>query len=136
MELAGFYRKFIPNFSAIAIPLLDLTEKGQPNKVKWSDSAQLVFDTLKQLLCAGPILKLPDFRGKFILRTDASGDGIGAVLLQTENEEKLPVAYASRKLKNSEKSYAVIETECLAVVWGITSTCMGKNLSLKQIINP
>lgn len=87
--------------------------------MKWSDSAQLAFDTLKQLLCVRPILKLPDFTQKFILRTDASEDGIGAVLLQTENEEKLPVAYASRKLKNSEKSYAVIEKECLAVVWGI-----------------
>lgn len=119
LGLAGFYRKFIPNFSAIAIPLSDLTKKGQPNKVKWSNSAQLAFDTLKQLLCARPILKLPDFTEKFILRTDASEDGIGAVLLQTENEEKLPVAYASRKLKNSEKSYAVIEKECLAVVWGI-----------------
>jgi hypothetical protein len=53
------------------------------------------------------------------LRTDASEDGIGAVLLKIENEEKLPVAYATRKLHNREKSYAVIEKECLAVVWGI-----------------
>lgn len=84
--------------------------------MKWSDNAQLAFDTLKKLLCARPILKLPNFAQKFILRTDASEDGIGAVLLQTENEEKLPVAYASRKLKYSEKSYAVKENECLAVV--------------------
>lgn len=70
-------------------------------------------------MCARPILKSPDLAQKFILRTDASEDGIGAVLLQTENEEKLLEAYTSRKLKNSEKSSAVIEKECLDVVWGI-----------------
>lgn len=71
------------------------------------------------MLCKRPILKLPDFDRTFILRTDASEDGIGAVLLQLENDEKLPVAYASRKLQDREQSYAVIEKECLAVVWGV-----------------
>ena len=66
LGLAGFYRKFIPNFSAIAIPLSDLTKKGQPNKVKWTENTQLAFDTLKKLLCARPILKLPDFTQIFI----------------------------------------------------------------------
>lgn len=74
---------------------------------------------MKDLLCKRPILKLPDFDRTFILRTDASEDGIGAVLLQLENDEKLPVAYASRKLQDRERSYAVIEKECLAVVWGV-----------------
>lgn len=74
---------------------------------------------MKDLLCKRPILKLPDFDRTFILRTDASEDGIGAVLLQLENDEKLPVAYASRKLQDREQSYAVIEKECLAVVWGV-----------------
>ena len=96
-----------------------MTKKGQPNKVKWTESTQRAFDTLKTLLCDRPILKLPDFERTFILRTDASEDGIGAVLLQIENEEKLPVAYVSRKLQDREKSYAVIEKECLAVVLGI-----------------
>lgn len=74
---------------------------------------------MKDLLCKRPILKLPDFDRTFILRTDASEDGIGAVLLQLENDEKLPVAYASRKLQDREQSYAVIQKECLAVVWGV-----------------
>lgn len=74
---------------------------------------------MKDLLCKRPILKLPDFDRTFILRTDASEDGIGAVLLQLENDERLPVAYASRKLQDREQSYAVIEKECLAVVWGV-----------------
>ncbi|XP_065925002.1 uncharacterized protein [Magallana gigas] len=119
LGLAGFYRKFIPNFSAIAIPLSDLTKKGQPNKVIWTESQQRAFDTLKHMLSERPILKLPEFNETFILRTDAADDGIGAVLLQMEDDEKLPVAYASRKLQPREKAYAIIEKECLAVVWGI-----------------
>nr|XP_034307586.1 uncharacterized protein LOC117682997 [Crassostrea gigas] len=119
LGLAGFYRKFIPNFSAIAIPLSDLTKKGQPNKVIWTESQQRAFDTLKHMLSERPILKLPEFNETFILRTDAADDGIGAVLLQMEDDEKLPVAYASRKLQPRENAYAVIEKECLAVVWGI-----------------
>lgn len=71
------------------------------------------------MLSDRPILKLPEFNETFILRTDAADDGIGAVLLQMEDDEKLPVAYASRKLQPREKAYAVIEKECLAVVWGI-----------------
>lgn len=64
-------------------------------------------------------MKLPEFNETFILRTDAADDGRGAVLLQMEDDEKLPVGYASRKLQPREKAYAVIEKECLAVVWGI-----------------
>ncbi|XP_065924759.1 uncharacterized protein [Magallana gigas] len=88
LGLAGFYRKFIPNFSAIAIPLSDLTKKGQPNKVIWTESQQRAFDTLKHMLSERPILKLPEFNETFILRTDAADDGIGAVLLQMEDDEK------------------------------------------------
>lgn len=61
-------------------------------------------------------MKLPNFQETFILRTDAADDGIGAVLLQMENGGKLRLTYASRKLQEREKLYAVIEKECLAVV--------------------
>lgn len=77
LGLAGFYRKFIPNFSVIAILLTNLTKKGQPNKVKWTESTQQAFD--QDLLCKRPIHKLSDFDRTFILRTDASEDGIGTV---------------------------------------------------------
>jgi len=102
LGLAGFYRKFIPNFSAIAAPLSDLTKKGLPNRIQWGDIQENAFCTLKKLLCAQPILKLPDLEKPFILRTDASDVGIGAVILQSAGGMKLPVAYASRKLLSRE----------------------------------
>lgn len=119
LGLAGFYRKFIPNFATIAAPLSDLTKKGQPNKVNWGSSQELAFSTLKRLLCDFPILKLPDLDQEFTLRTDASENGLGAVILQTSGDTQLPVAYASRKLLPRERNYSVIEKECLAIVWGI-----------------
>lgn len=103
----------------IAIFLTNLTNKGPPNIVKWTDSTQQAIYTLKDLLCKRPILKLADFNRTFIEHTDASEDGIGAVFLQLENKEKIPVAYASRKLQARERSYKVIEKECFAVVWGV-----------------
>lgn len=119
LGLVGFYRKFVPNFSSIAVPLTDLTKKGQPNKVHWSDCHERAFKTLKGALCSFPILKLPDIGQKFFLQTDASDTGIGAVLLQEEDGVKKPVAFVSRKLKKSECAYSVIERECLAIVWAI-----------------
>ncbi|XP_069138991.1 uncharacterized protein [Argopecten irradians] len=120
LGLAGFYRKFIANFAAISVPLTDLTRKGQPNKVVWELPQEAAFETLKRRLASKPILKLVDLEAEFILRTDASDKGLGAILLQEEDGNPLPVAFASRKLKASERAYAVIEKECLAVIWGIT----------------
>ncbi|XP_069140237.1 uncharacterized protein [Argopecten irradians] len=119
LGLASFYRRFIPNFSAIAIPLSDLTKKGLANKVEWNANHEKAFLSLKKMLTSSPVLKLPDLSQEFILRTDASDTGIGAVLLQEENDKAMPVAYASRKLLPREKNYAIIERECLAIVWGI-----------------
>ncbi|XP_060073585.1 uncharacterized protein LOC132553365 [Ylistrum balloti] len=118
--LAGFYRKFVPNFATIAAPLTDLTRKGQPNAVIWKEPQDLAFKTLKKVLSTSPVLKLPDLNSEFILRTDASDNGIGAILLQEVDGVVHPVAYMSRKLKGGEVSYSVVEKECLAVVWGIS----------------
>ena len=120
LGVVGFYRKFIPNFSAIAVPLTDLTKKGQPNKVMWGECQEVAFQTLKKSLVGPPILKLPEFDKSFILRTDASDIGLGAVLLQDSEGEKLPVAYASKKLLDRERNYSVIEKECLGVIWGVS----------------
>ncbi|XP_071486350.1 uncharacterized protein [Diadema antillarum] len=119
LRLAGYYRKFIPNFAAIAVPLTDLTKKGLPNKVEWGNLEQRAFDTLKARLSAPPILHLPNPKLPYILATDASDIGIGAVLMQRIGEGKFPVAYVSRKLSDAERRYAVIERECLALAWAV-----------------
>ena len=119
LGLAGFYRKFIPDFAVIAAPLTDLTRKGFPNKVEWGDTQELDFITLIKLLTSEPILKLPDISKPFILRTDASDCGVGAVLLQCEGTQKWPTAYASRKLIQRERAYSTVEKECLAIVWAV-----------------
>ena len=119
LSLVGFYRKFIPNFACVALPLTDLTKKGQPNTVIWQNVHEHAFQALKHALVKFPILKLPDMSQIFILMTDASDRGIGAVLMQEQNDTKMPVAYASRKLKGSEIAYSTIEKECLAIVWAI-----------------
>ena len=119
LGLAGFYRKFIPNFSRIAAPLTDLTRKGQPKHVTWTDREQVAFDDLKERVTSAPILRLPDFGKQFVVRTDASNTGLGAVILQEYCDGVFPVAYASRKLLEREKNYSVTEKECLAIVFGI-----------------
>ena len=62
---------------------------------------------------------MPNFAAQFILQTDASEYGIGSVLLQEENDLNMPIAYASRKLKASERNYSVIEKECISIVWSV-----------------
>lgn len=118
LGLIGFYRKFVPNFACIALPLTDLTKKGNPTKLVWENCHEIAFRTLKSSLINSPILKLPNLKESFILQTNASDRGLGAVLLQCEGDQKLPVAYASRKLKDSESVYATVEKECLAIVLG------------------
>lgn len=85
----------------------------------WENCHEIAFRTLKSSLINSPILKLPNLKESFILQTNASDRGLGAVLLQCEGDQKLPVAYASRKLKDSESVYATVEKECLAIVWAI-----------------
>jgi len=119
LGLIGFYRKFIPNFATVAVPLTDLTKKDQPNQLNWGEAQDRAFETLKGYIVNPPILRLPDFEKQLILRTDASNTGIGAILLQEESGVKHPVAFASRKLSTRESHYSTIEKECLAIVWAI-----------------
>ena len=119
LGLTGYYRKFIPNYSEITVPLSDLTRKGQPNKIKWEDPQEHAFQTLKSKLANPPILQLPDFTKTFVLRTDASNRGLGAILMQYHDDILHPIAYASRKLSKPEQNYSAIEKECLAIIWAI-----------------
>ena len=115
----SFYRKFIPNCSDIASPLNSMLRKHSSNKLVWGDLQISCFNTLKSKLVDGPILCLPNHSLPFYLRTDASDNGVGAVILQEHNGTKMPVAYASRKLLDRESNYSTIEKECLAIVWAV-----------------
>ena len=116
LGLTGYYRKFIPSYAEVAAPLTDITRKNAPNKVQWSGDCEKAFSMLKGLLCSEPILKSPDFEREFILQTDASERGIGAVLSQRNDAgAEHPVAFYSRKLLPREVRYSTIEKECLAI---------------------
>lgn len=119
LGLTRYYREFIPNYAAKAVPLSDLLRKGQPNKVEWREAQERAYTTLKSELTYSPILRLPDVKKQFFLRTDASDVGIGAVLLQDHAGKLCPVSYASRKLTDRERKYSTIERECLAIVWAV-----------------
>ena len=115
LGLMGYYRKFIPGFADIASPLTDLTKKNAPNRVMWSEECGSAFGKPKNYLCYEPILRSPD-SDKFILQTDASDRGIGAVLTQHDAEgNEHPVAFYSRKLLPREQRYSTIKKECLAI---------------------
>ena len=119
LGLSSYYRRFIPKFAKIAQPLHRLTAKDVP--FVWSPECEEAFKTLKRQLSVPPVLAYPAFDRDFTLETDASSQGLGAVLSQVQADEKLhPVAYASRALNPSERNYSVTELETLAVVWAIT----------------
>jgi hypothetical protein len=83
-ELKGFpriccyYRRFVKGFSQLCTPLIDLTRKGS---FKWSQEAHVTFNRMKEVMRTFPVLSLPDFSQPFILECDASGEGIGSILM-------------------------------------------------------
>ena len=117
LGLASYYRRFVPGFSKVASPLNALTRKSIA--FVWTPECRRAFEQLKSLLVTAPLLRYPDFSKPFILETDASGAGLGAVLAQSQEEDDSvrPIAYASRSLQKHEKNYGVTELEGLGVVW-------------------
>ena len=117
--MTSHYRRFVKGFAKIAQPLYALTKKDVP--YHWTAECECAFDHLKTCLITPPILSYPDFDKSFILETDASISGLGAILSQLQEDGKLhPLAYASRSLSKSEKNYPVTDLETLAVIWGVT----------------
>ena len=116
LGLASYYRRYVQNFADIAAPLHALTQKGVP--FHWTTAHDDAFSHLKSVLTQAPILTYPDFSTTaptFLLQTDASDVGLGAVLEQGGHV----IAYASRALTKSESNYSAIQKECLAVVFGM-----------------
>ena len=116
LGLFSYYRKFVPHFSSIAFPLNTLMKKDQP--WQWGEAQAATFVKLKEALCGTTILRLPDHYKPFILTTDWSQKGMGAILSQvgTDGVEH-PICYASRSCNPAEQNYSSFDGECLAVVW-------------------
>ncbi|KAL0548949.1 hypothetical protein IC582_013427 [Cucumis melo] len=111
LGLAGYYRRFVEDFSRIASPLTQLTRKGTP--FVWSPACESSFQELKQKLVTAPVLTVPDGSRSFVIYSDASKKGLGCVLMQ----QGKVVAYASRQLKNHEQNYPTHDLELAAVVF-------------------
>ena len=112
--LCAYYRRFVPDFSTICKPLFLLTQKGQP--FVWGEAQQQAMDRMKTLLTSAPILSYPKPKGKYILDTDASNVGIGAVLSQVQDGEERVISYASKVLNKAQRNYCVTRRELLAIV--------------------
>ncbi|HEY9759020.1 MAG TPA: RNase H-like domain-containing protein, partial [Oculatellaceae cyanobacterium] len=113
---AGYYRRYIKDFSKVALPLTKLLRQDQP--WEWGEKQEEAMSTLKKKLTETPILAHPDFDQPFILYTDASDCGLGAVLSQKDEQGKdKPIVYLSRTLTYAERNYDVREKEALAIVW-------------------
>lgn len=114
LGLASYYRRFIAGFSTAAAPLNQLTCKNV--RFEWGPEQEQAFDALKSALCHSPVLTTPDPAGQFVLDTDASNDGLGAVLAQVTPQGEQVIAYYSRAFSKPERNYCVTRRELLAVV--------------------
>jgi len=127
-----FYRRFIKDFSKIAAPMSNLLKDDF--EFDWSKECESAFIELKSKLLSAPILKtfFPD--KETIIQCDASGIGLGAVLLQRHDGNLHPIAFASRLLSKHEKNYSVTEVEALSVIFALDkfrSYCYGQDLEIQ-----
>ena len=127
LGLAGYYRRFIANFSRIAAPLSELcgtlrkdkvgaTRKPPKKAFAWGEEQQRAFEELKRAVSGAPCLAIPDTAREFIVHTDASGYATGAVLMQQFDEGLRPIAFLSKKMTAAERNYPVHEQELLAIL--------------------
>ena len=123
--MTGFFWRFIKGYSRIAKPLNDLL-KGEASKLKNEEleltpEAFKAFEKLKMRCMMAPVLVFADFKKLFHLETDASKEGLGAVLLQESDDgQYYPVAFASQKLRGGEPKYHLSKLEFLALKWAVT----------------
>uniref|UniRef100_A0A9J8AHH8 Gypsy retrotransposon integrase-like protein 1 n=1 Tax=Cyprinus carpio carpio TaxID=630221 RepID=A0A9J8AHH8_CYPCA len=138
LGMVNYYQHFVPNYSTVAKPLFDLlkgrikrAKRGHANKrnfalrkltvADWTPEAQLAFENLKTAMVEAVVLAHPDFSRPFVLSTDASLDGIGAVLSQVQagDTRARPIAFASKSLSPSQRNYPAHRLEFLALKWAV-----------------
>jgi len=113
LGLVGYYRRFVEGFSSIAAPLTKLTHKE--TKFQWSDECERSFQELRNKLTSTPVLVLPEGTEGYAVYCDASGVGLGCVLMQHGKV----IAYGSRQLRPHEKNYPTHDLELAAVVFAL-----------------
>ncbi|MEE8207366.1 MAG: RNase H-like domain-containing protein, partial [Nitrosomonadaceae bacterium] len=128
LGFAGYYRKYIDGFSKIVKPITNLTRGlestssrvAKKTMVEWGELEQEAFQKLKDCFMTAPILAYADYTLPFILHTDSSEDGLGAILYQIQGGIKRVVSYASRSVSKSESRYPPHKLEFLALKWAVT----------------
>ena len=124
LRFTNHYCRFIKRYAQIARPLYKLISgknaKLKKKTVNWNSDHESAFQKLKELCSDTPILAYADYNKGFILHTDASEFGLGAVSYQEQDNEKRVIAYTIRTLSNSERNYPAHKLEFLALKWAIT----------------
>ncbi|CAH8497738.1 unnamed protein product [Dicrocoelium dendriticum] len=115
LGMCSYNLRYLPDFATVADPLRQLTKKK--SSFVWGSNQQNAFDELKRRVVSAPLVAIFDESCRTFVSTDASDVGLGAVLSQIQNGEEKVIAYASRKLSDSERHYSVGEKEALACVW-------------------
>ncbi|KAK8936447.1 hypothetical protein KSP39_PZI012366 [Platanthera zijinensis] len=115
LGLTGYYRRFIKDYGGIARPLTQLLKKSDDAPFAWPPAATAAFAALQSALIHAPVLAMPDFNQPFIIECDASGTGVGAVLMQNGR----PIAYYSRAFSTAIRSRSAYENELMALVLAV-----------------
>lgn len=117
LGMFSWYRRFVPDFASRIAPLTTLLKKS--TKFAWTKACEQAFLKINKCLVRAPILCCPNYTLPFQVQTDASGYGIGAVLLQPHPDGDRVISYLSRSLTKQEQHYSTTERECLAVLWAV-----------------
>ena len=116
----GFFRSYIPDFSTIAKPLIDLTWKNDPANVLWTEAHERAFNELKEQLCQAPCLSTPNMNKLWFLQCNASGVGVSACIGQYDSKgRERPVVYANQKLTPTQRAWSIIGREAYAAIWAL-----------------
>lgn len=117
LGVVNYYRRFVKNFAQTAKPLYGLLKKDV--RYVWGEDQRNAVEELKRKLTEAPIVKFPDFEKEFHLHTDASTEGIGAVLMQEHQGILHPIEYISKSLNEAQRAYSATKLETLALVWAL-----------------
>ena len=117
----NFYRRFIEGFASTAHPLNALT--SEKNSFEWTSTCQQAFDTLKAKITQAPALRMPTDTDPFHIEMDGSRIGIGAILIQKQDNRWHPIAYISRSLNDAKRNYHTADLKMLAIIFALKEWC-------------